>query len=106
MVMKKAKVGYLAEFIDDNSLLTEHQFGIDQLLATFNDITGYVDQSKVVDLLLFYYSKTFGKVRQVILLQKLADHGICPEILNWLDYFLRARKMRVRVSGVLSHSGL
>ena len=110
-VMERAIVGHLAEFIHDNSLLTEHQFGfrsghstIDQLLATYSDITGYVDKSKVVDLLFFDYSKAFDKVRHVILLQKLADLGICPQILNWIGYFLRARTMRVRVSGVLSHS--
>ena len=36
-----------------------------------------LDQSKVVDLFFFDYSKAFDKV-----LQKLADLGICPLMLN------------------------
>ena len=110
-VMEKAIVSHLTEFISENSLLSDYQFGfrsghstVDQLLATYNDVTGYIDQGKVVDLLFFDYSKAFDKVRHVILLQKLADLGICPQILNWISYFLRARTMRVRISGVLSHS--
>ena len=110
-VMEKAVVSHLTEFISENSLLSEHQFGfrsghstVDQLLATYNDITGYIDQGKVIDLLFFDYSKAFDKVRHIILLQKLSDLGICPQILNWISYFLRSRTMRVRISGVLSHS--
>ena len=109
--MEKAIVSHLTEFISENSLLSEHQFGfrsghstVDQLLATYNDITGYIDQGKVVDLLFFDYSKAFDKVRHIILLQKLSDLGICPQILNWISYSLRSRTMRVRISGVLGHS--
>ena len=69
-------------------------------MTTYNDITGYVDQSKVVDLLFVYYSKAFYNARHVILIQKLANLGICPQILNWIGYFLRARTMRIRASGV------
>ena len=67
-------------------------------------MTGFVDRGLVVDLVFFDYSKAFDKVCHQVLLAKLYDLGICPQIVSWIRGFLVTREMKVRVSGSLSHS--
>ena len=110
-VLEKIIVQHLLEFLESNSLLSPHQFGFrsghstnDQLIVTYNDITGFIDSRLVVDLVFFDYSKAFDTVRHVVLIQKLFDIGVCQQILSWIECFLRERSMQVKVSGSISES--
>ena len=93
------------QYLDSNSILSEHQFGFrsshstsDQLIITYDDITKYIDQGLTVDLVFFDYSKAFDKVCHVVLLRKLSDIGVCHQILSWIQCFLTERKLHVKVS--------
>ena len=109
---------HLLAYLEENGLLSEHQFGfrqgmstMEQLLLVYNDIAASVDAGKIVDLVLFDYSKAFDIVCHKVLLTKLHAIGIEGKILNWINSFLSDREMRVSVRGCFSsarsvHSGV
>ena len=108
-LLEKLLVNHISEYLEDNHLLSDHQYGfrskystVDQLISTYNDITTMVDQGKIVDLVFFDYSKAFDSVCHSTLLVKLQQIGIRGYILEWIRGFLTGRMMRVRVNGVLS----
>ena len=99
----------LNNYLSVNSLIVHEQFGFragrstsDQLLLTYNDISLSLDNSKVVDLVFFDYSKAFDKVSHIILLNKLFKIGVSTQLLRWIRCFLMSRVMQVKVSSTLS----
>ena len=56
----------------------------------------------MIDLVLFDYTKAFDTVCHDILLEKLDNIGICAQLKAWIQQFLMARRMQVRVSGIVS----
>ena len=62
------------KYINDNIVLSENKFRFrsifsttDQLLITYNDISSYIDQGLVVDLIFFNYSKAFDDYSKFML---------------------------------------
>ena len=102
---------HLMDYLQENHILSDHQYGfrakfstVDQLISTYNDVTGMVDQGRVVDLVFFDYSKAFDSVPHGVLLDKLYNLGIDGNILHWIRGFLTGRTMRVKVGCALSES--
>lgn len=100
---------HLREYLESNSLLTEHQFGFrsgrsttDQLLLVYNEVSKAMDAGAVVDVVLFDFSKAFDVVSHDILLEKLSCLGIKAGLLQWFSSFLRDRQMQVCVAGTTS----
>ena len=99
----------LYAFLQDNSLLSEHQFGFrpghsteDQLLLTYNVISRDVDEGHIVDLILFDFSKAFDIVCHSMLIEKLRLIGVHGQVLIWLKDFLSGRTMQVMVKNTFS----
>ena len=117
-VMEHIISDHLLSYLDDNSLLTDHQYGfrhgrstMEQLLLVYDDISASVDSGSIVDLVLFDYSKAFDVVCHKVLLTKLHSIGVDGQILSWISSFLTDRKMQVSVKGCFSncrdvHSGV
>ena len=91
-------VNSLQSYLEENTLLSAHQFGFraghsveDQLLLTYNDITSWLDEGYMVDLILFDFSKAFDLVNHDILLTKLSRIGIGGSVLLWIREFLRGK---------------
>ena len=89
--------------------MSEDQFGfrrkhstVDQLILNYNDITRAVDDGEMVDLIFFDFSKAFDKVCHLLLLLKLSNIGINPQLIKWIESFLVDRTMQVRVHGAYS----
>ena len=99
----------LHNFLSENSILTDEQFGFrpgrsteDQLLLTYDFISRLWDDGHIVDLILYDFSKAFDMVSHAVLLQKLRCIGLRGTILTWLQEFLTGRTMQVLVKGTLS----
>ena len=96
----------LTGYLEENSLLTDHQFGFragrstqDQLLLVYDDVTKWLDDGCVVDLVLFDFAKAFDTVSHPILITKLQLLGIPNPLLYWIEDFLVGRSMLVSVKG-------
>ena len=103
-VLERIIVKHMRRYLEENNLLSVHQFGFrsqhsttDQLILTYEEVTRDVDEAKMIDMLFFDFSKAFDKVSHEILIQKLNEIGICPQLCNWIQHFLSARRMQVRV---------
>ena len=57
-----------------------------------------MDHGKIVNLILFDYSKAFDVVFHIVLLQKLLEISIDGNNLSWISGFLTNRTMRVIVA--------
>jgi len=109
--MERVIVSHLVEYLELNGLLSSDQFGFrrgrsteDQLLLTYDDISMWVDEGFVVDLLLLDFSKAFDVVCHRVLLAKLGALGVPPVLIDWIGAFLMGRSLRVSCAGVLSGS--
>ena len=87
--MERIIVGHLMQYINDNHILSDEQYGFrparstcDQLLISYDDITKMVDDGKVVDLIFFDFSKAFDRVSHKIPLYKLLELGVSGVILR------------------------
>ena len=107
--MERILANAINEYLDSNNLLSDSQFGFragrsvqEQLLLTYDQITRDYDEGKIVELVLFDFSKAFDLVPHSIILEKLQLLGFQNPILGWMDDFLKGRHMRVAVSGVVS----
>ena len=103
-VLEKVIVVHLKIYLEENQILSEHQFGfrsghstIDQLVTCYDFVTKGVDQGKMVDIVFFDFSKAFDTVSHPIMIAKLKSIGICTQLVNWIQEFLVARRMQVRV---------
>ena len=110
-VFERIITKHITEYLNINSIISDQQFGfreshstVDQLILTYNDITGMIDEGRIVDLIFFDFSKAFDLVDHSILFVKLQTLGISGDILNWLVSFLSNRSMKVRVANTLSES--
>ena len=111
--LERIIVNHLNTYLDDQDILSEHQFGfragrstMDQLLLVYDEITKWVDDGSIVDLILFDFSKAFDVVSHPILLAKLSCLGVEARLLSWIEDFLVNRTMRVSVKGTVSSSRL
>ena len=104
--MERIVADRLVQYLEENGLLANEQFGFrkgrsveDQLLLTYNDVTEWVDQGFVVDIMYFDCSKAFDVVNHPCLLEKLRSLGIEDFFLDWIAAFLRDRSMHVVIDG-------
>ena len=97
------------DYLADHDLLSNSQFGFrpgrsvqDQLLLTYDYISNEYDQGKIVELILFDFSKAFDLIPHRVIVEKLGLLGFRDPILGWIGDFLRGRDMRVVISGCSS----
>lgn len=107
--MERVIVSQLMGYLEDNDLISPHQFGFrrsrsteDQLILAYTDVSDWVDAGFVVDVILLDFSKAFDVVSHAVLLAKLRDLGVSAVLLAWIHSFLTGRTMRVVVDGCCS----
>ena len=107
--MERIISGSLTEYFESSLILSEDQFGFragrsteDQLLLTYDYLTGCIEDGYVAFLVLFDFSKAFDVVDHVLLLTKLKLVGVGGRLLGWISDFLVGRWMRVVVGGCCS----
>ena len=100
----------LLAFVETNSLLSDHQYGLWQARST-SDLLAYAvhawsyalesySESRVISLDL---SKAFDRVWHKGLLAKLQMFGLHHTFIKWISSFLSDRSIAIRVDGYLSN---
>jgi len=72
------------------------------LIAVYNDMTGWVDEGRAVDVVYLDFSKAFDTVSHDILLGKLRKCGLDEWSVKWIENWLNGRTQRVVISGTES----
>ena len=98
-------------FSSNNNLLSPYQSGfrpddscINQILSINYEILSAFDMGLEVRGIFLDISQAFDKVWHDGLIFKLHQNGICGEMINVLEDFLRERKQRVVLNGQCSSS--
>jgi hypothetical protein len=96
-------------FVEQNKIISNCQHGflkgkscLTNLLESFEIWTRAVDEGYGLDIIYLDYKKAFDTVPHHRLIFKLKQYGIPNSLLQWLENFLTARKMRVGVNGEYS----
>ena len=94
---------------DKLKILTDTQHGFrksrsceTQLILTTHEIAKHLSTGSQVDVQLLDFSKAFDKVPHKRLISKLDFYGIRGNTLQWITAFLKDRKQRVQLEGILS----
>ena len=97
------------EYLEDYSLLDEHQHGFRKghscdtnLLDSWNYIVDQNEKGEGSTLAMVDYSKAFDKVPHHLLTQSIAKLGIGGNVGRWLNSWLTGRTQQVKVDGQLS----
>ena len=108
-IIEKAIHLQLVKFLDQNSLLSEFQFGFRPKLSTdlaaihmFDNIRESVDSGKLVGAVFIDLSKAFDTVSHSTLLEKLPQYGIEGIEYAWFKDYLFSRKAVVSYNNPVS----
>ena len=89
-VFEKIVHKYIVEFLDDNNILYEYQFGFRKhhstshaLIALVKRVTKSLDTGKYVVGVFLDLKKAFDTVDHSILLRKLEKYGIRGNMIKW-----------------------
>jgi len=72
------------------------------LIAFYNDVSGWVDEGRSVDIVYLDFSKAFDTVSQNILKGKLRKCGLDERSVRWTENWLNGRTQRVVISSTES----
>ena len=99
----------LMKHLDDNNLLTDHQYGFRsrrsttlQLLRVLDQWTTWLDEGNNYDVIYMDFAKAFDSVPHQRLLAKIEAYGIRGSLLKWIENFIKDRHQRVKVNGEVS----
>ena len=110
-VFEKIVYNKLLNFISDNNILYDHQYGFrkgrstQQAIITLVDkITKSQDIGDIVITLLIDLKKAFDTIHHRILLRKLYSYGIRGSMLKWMESYLTDRSQYVVIDGKVSQT--
>ncbi|CAM4716817.1 unnamed protein product [Lepidochelys kempii] len=104
-VLKESILKHLEERkVNRNSQhgFTKGKSCLTNLIAFYDEITGSVDEGKVVDVLFLDFSKAFDTVSHSILASKLKKYGLDEWTIRWIESWLDCRAQRVVINGSMS----
>ncbi|CAM4578822.1 unnamed protein product [Lepidochelys olivacea] len=81
---------------------TKGKLCLTNLIAFYDEITGSVDERKVVDVLFLDFRKAFDTVSHSILVSKLKKYGLDEWTIRWIESWLDCRAQRVAINGSMS----
>ena len=108
-VFEKIVYNHVLDFIDDNNVLYDYQYGFrhshstQQAIITLVDrITKSLDKGHIAITILLDLKKAFDTVDHRILLRKLYAYGIRGALLKWFERYLTGRTQYVAFNGTNS----
>ena len=110
-VFEKIVYNKLLNFISDNNILYDHQYGFRKGRSTQQAIITLVDKiaksqdiGDIVITLLIDLKKAFDTIDHRILLRKLYSYGIRGSMLKWMESYLTDRSQYVVFDGKVSET--
>ena len=99
----------MVEFLTKHKLINTSQHGflkarscLTSLLCFLEEITKWVDDGSLVDVVYLDFQKPFDKVPHQRVLLKLKAHG--RDLINWIEKWLTHKRHRVIVDGEIRQS--
>ena len=106
---EKIVYNHVLDFIDDNNVLYDYQYGFrhshytQQVIITFIDrITKSLDKGDIAITILLNLKRAFDTVDHRIFLRKLFAYGIRGTLLKWFESCLTGRTQYVAFNGTYS----
>ena len=100
---------HMMDFLIKHKLINPSQHGflkarscLTNLLCFFEEITKWVDEGSLVDVIYLDFQKAFDKVPHQRPIRKLKSHGMGNSIINWVEQWLTDRRQWVVVDGEVS----
>ncbi|CAM5076139.1 unnamed protein product [Natator depressus] len=86
---------------------TQHGFTkgkswLTNLIAFYDEITGFVDMGKTVDMIYLDFSKAFDTVSHSILASKFKKYGLDEWTIRWIESWLDCWAQRVAINNLMS----
>ena len=108
-VYEKLIFKYVFNYLRDHDIITVHQSGftpgdstVNQLLYMYNMFCKALNDKKDVRIVFCDQSKAFDRVWHEGLLFKLKCIGISGKLLEWFSDYLKNRKQKVVINGIIS----
>ena len=99
------------EFLSDNAPISKHQWGFmhhrsstSALISVFHDWLSALDSGHEVCIVFFDVRKAFDSVPHIPLLQKLANLGLNPFLLRWIQNYLTENNLQLWMDALLTCS--
>ena len=93
---------YLIDFLCENNILSNKQYGfllvrptILQILNVFDKLTEPINNGHYIDVVYCDFMKAFDKVSHKRLLKILKYYSLSVKVINWIKSFLTNKKQRV-----------
>ncbi|CAM4529551.1 unnamed protein product [Caretta caretta] len=108
-IMEQVLKESILKHLEERKVIRNSQHGftkgkscLTNLIAFYDEITGSVDEGKVVDVLFLDFSKAFDTVSHSILASKLKKYGLDEWTIRWIESWLDCRAQRVVINGSMS----
>ena len=102
----------LIDFINENKILSQNQFGFQKGKSTENAVTSIIsqiinarDRKESAYCIFLDFAKAFDTVNHDILIEKLNYYGIKDNVLSWFNSYLRNRAQYTQIGETLSDVG-
>jgi len=107
--MEKFILEVIIKQVEEKKVIRSSQHGftkgkscLTNLIAFYNDVSGWVDEGRSMDVVYLYFSKAFNTVSHNIPLGKLRRCGLDEWSVRWIENWLNGRAQRVVISGTES----
>ncbi|GAB0186019.1 mitochondrial enolase superfamily member 1 [Grus japonensis] len=104
-VMEQLILGVISKHVEEKKVIRsgQHRFTkgkscLTNLIAFYDDMTGWVDEGRAVDVVYLDFSKAFDTVSHSILIGKLRKCGLDEWTVRWIENWLNGRAQRVVIS--------
>ncbi|PKU41248.1 rna-directed dna polymerase from mobile element jockey-like [Limosa lapponica baueri] len=108
-VMEKLIMDVISKRVEEEKVVGSGQHGftmgkscLTNLIAFYDDMTGWMDEGRAVDVVYLDFSKAFDAVSHNILTGNLRKCGLDEWTVRWIENWLNGRAQTVVISGAES----